>query len=125
MAKYTVLEHSRRFISLIFRIDDEERQEQTQNGIIGKTFRSIPVYLNIFIICVIILSTSIRVFATSHDFTTKLTAAALLISECQCLAIFMNMGLNMQKITEFHQTLQYFVNGEGIANHSDILFYIS
>lgn len=99
----------------MFRIDEEQQQQQQlEHGeSTGRVFKSISAFFNLFVIWGAGLAAAVRVCSSSHDFTARLTAAALFIVQCQCSAMFISMGLNMQKITKLHETLQATVNGEG------------
>lgn len=104
MLKFKVLQSNQCFMSSILRIDGE-----THNF-----FASVPVLLILFIQFSTMALYAVRISIDSHDFTTRLTAILMLVAMGQATAMFLNVGVNMQKISALYQTLQSIVGEEGI-----------
>lgn len=119
MAKFEVLQSSQRNILLTCGIDIKQNSNVTRSNT-KKFFTSIPVYLILFILANFLLSFSVKTFNKSYDFTARLTAASIVIVVSQTIAIFLNIGVTMHKMTALNRTLQTFVDGEG-----DLLFFVT
>lgn len=130
MAKFEVLHSNHRIISLTCGIDIKENSKLT--SVTRKFFTSIPVYLILFILTNILLSCAVKTSNKSYDFTARLTAASIIIALCQGITIFLNIGVNMQKMAALNQTLQAIADGEGdlllnfnIRFYSNIFFFFN
>lgn len=115
MVKFQVLQHNRRFLSTIFRTNVEDTNDPRMKSA-AKFSTWIPLQLMLFIICSAssVVSCAVRMFDSSYDFTNRLDAFFLLIALSQMIAVFINMGVNMQKIVALFQTLQAVVDNEGV-----------
>lgn len=111
MAKFDVLQSNQRIILLTCGMDVNQKSKVTNST--GKFFTSFRVYVILFVLVNILLSFAAKAFNKSNDFAARLTAASIIIALCQAIAIFLNIGVNMQKMTALNQTLQSIVDGEG------------
>ena len=114
MQKFKVLQSNQRFTSSILRIDIEQKRNPWMRSI-DKFFTSIPVQLILFILFSILISGAVRVHNKSYDFTVRLAAILGSILMLQAFTVFLDMGVNMQKIATLYQKLQAIVDGVGMA----------
>lgn len=112
MSKFRILQSNQRFMSLLLHVDvakGDNRRTKLSNGF----FASMRVLLILFISFASLLMCAVRVSMQSYDFTTRLTAALLFVALAQATTMFVNIGVNIQKITNLYQTLQSIVDNEG------------
>lgn len=111
MAKFQVLQNNQRHISLTCGIDYKQKSKSTKSTV--NFFTSISVYLILFILVNILISFVVKSYNKSYDFTSRLTAASIVIALCQTITVFINIGVKMQKFAAVNLILQTIVDGEG------------
>lgn len=111
MLKFKVLLSNQWFLSLICGIGVEKLNSKSEKSV-SKFSSSIPVYLILFTLVYILLSSAVSAYNDSFDFTVRLTAVSITIAISQAIAMFLNMGANVPKILALYQTLKEIVDGE-------------
>lgn len=96
-------------MSSIFRID-VAKQDNRWTKSTHVFFGSVPVLLIFFTLFGTLASCAMRIFMESYDFTTRLTAMLMFVALSQANTLFLNIAVNMEKLSALYQTLQSIVN---------------
>lgn len=104
MAKFKVLQNNRRFMSSIFRIDVEQKNNRWL----------IPFLLISLILFSTLLSNVVRMCNNSYDFPTRMVAFCMFILMSQPIIILFEVGVSIQKIVALYRTLQVIADSDGM-----------
>lgn len=78
-------------------------------------FTSIPVVAILFYLFSIIISSAVRIYSSSDDFTVKLYTIFAFIALSQAFMVLLNMNVKTQKIMALNRVLQGIVDSEGLG----------
>lgn len=118
MAKFIVLQNNQRLMSSLGISHQTETTTKIHNVQI--------IFVHLILLCqmCVIIQNILKLCDNSIQFVDNVETCQVLISVAQSVGVYLNMRLNVKKITSLNDQLQSFVNAEGLHRFSNLFIYV-